>query len=376
MKNLILCLTLVLTSLTGLAQSKLDTLYYSKDGYGAKHKEFADYYRVAMYPDEGNSVGRYRDFHINGQIMSDGEFISIDRDDDRNSRFIGTIIVYDKKGNISAVRNYKDGLLDGLAEEYLEDGTIIQEEFSAGKPSMEYYTKYDKDGNLVKIKYSDHSVIWDSPLESEIQEEEYEGNKWNFYSKNGVTVALNTNTIRDYGKYHVLNITISNNSLIPIEFEPSSNITAESVNFKKNERKSLKVYSCEEYIQKYDRRKAWGAAVLGVSEILAIVDSGTSEQKSVSVNSKGEKTVTYTKTYNPFDNYLAWELAHMHSKNYNNDTIEGREIRRVGYFKQSTINPGESVSGYAYVERIKGNEITVNIDVEGAIYTFKWNYRK
>lgn len=376
MKRSILFALASLLTFSAFSQEKIDTLYYDRDGHGVSHKEFADYYRIAIYSNDQNRANKYRTFHMNGEVMSSGEFISLDRDDDRNSKFIGTVVIYDKNGNPSAVRNYSNGLLDGLSEEYLNDGTIIQEEFKAGKPAKDYYTKSDRDGNLIKIRYSDNSIIWDSPLQSEMTEDYHEGNKWSYYSKNGVTVALHTGKISDYGKYHVLNITISNNSLVPIEFEPSSNITAESINYKKNEKTPLKVYSCEEYLRKYDKRTAWGAAIFGISEALTLLDGGFSEEKSVSVNNKGERTVTYTKKYDPFDHFIEWKMAHMEARDYDNSVIDGREVRRVGYFKRSTIYPGEDVSGFAYVERIKGNEVTVNIDIEGAIYTFTWEFKK
>lgn len=376
MKKILSIVLLTIMALPVIAQERIDTLYYDKDGYGVSHKEFADYYRIAMYTDDPTMDNRYRDFHMNGQVMSTGRFISLDKRDDRNSKFIGTIVIYDEKGELSAVRNYKDGVLDGLSEEYFADGTLIQEEYVAGKPAKDYFVRSDKEGNIVKVRYSDNSIIWDSPLPSEMREDYHDGEKWHYYSKNGVTIALNTATLRDYGKYHSLNLTISNNSLVPIEFEPSCNITATSYNRKKNIDTKLKVYSCDEYLKKYDRRNAWEAILFGVSDAIAIADAGVSEQKSVSVNSKGEQTVTYTKTYDPFDQYLTYQLARMEARDYDNQVIEGREARRVGYFKRSTIYPGDVISGFAYVQRVKGNEITVNIEIEGAVFTFTWDFKK
>lgn len=375
MKNIVIAL-LILISFSASAQERLDTLYYNRDGKAATVKAFADYYRVALYSEDPAVPNKYRDFHINGRLMSEGEFISIDANDDANTKFIGTIIVYNSEGDLSAVRNYENGLLHGISEEYYSDGSIIQETYEAGKPALDYYVKSDMEGNIVKIRYSDNSIIWDSPSIDEMTTEEHEGNTWYYYNKNGVTVALNSNTIRDYGKYHTLNITIANHSLVPIDFEPSCNITASSVNRKNGEETVLKVYSCDEYLKKVDNRNAWNAAIIAAGDVLTIIDAGVSKETSVSVNNKGERTVTQTKTYDPFNQFLAFELSMMEARDYNRSVIEGREVRRVGYFKQSTIHPGESVSGYAYVERIKGNEITVNIDIDGAIFSYTWTYKK
>lgn len=376
MKRSLFLIAFVVITFNSFAQ-QIDTIYYDKDGYGVSHKEFADYYRVVLLStDSVETQTKYRDFHINGELMSSGTVLSIDENDDRNTKFVGTIIIHDKDGRVSAIRNYQDGLLHGISEEYFIDGTIIQEEFEAGKLSKDYYVKSDWDGNIVKIRYSDNSIIWDSPDPSEMTEEYHDGNKWWYYSKNGVTIALHTVKIRDYGKYHALNITISNNSLVPIEFEPSANITAKSYNIKKDEETPLKVYSCEDYLKKIDKRHTWAAVMMGISDVISIADATVIKHRSVSVNSSGEATVSRTKTYDPLGGYLALDMAVMRSRDFEEDALDGREIHRVGYFKRSTINPGEAVTGYAYVQRIKGDEIIVNIDIEGAIFTFTWNIRK
>lgn len=376
MKKIILFILSAFAGLSMSAQVKVDTLYYDKQGYAAPIKEFADYYRIAVYSDTDPSENKYRDFHSNGQLMSSGTFISLDPKDDRNSKFEGVIAVYDNKGELSAIRNYSGGLLEGLSEEYLSDGTIIQEEFSAGKPTKDHYVHSDRAGNIVKVRYSDNSIIWESPDPSEMSRDYYDGREWNYYSKNGVTIALNTTKISDYGKYHVMNITISNNSLRSIDFEPSSNITASSEDFKKQETTQLKVYSCDEYLKKYDKRNAWASVIVGVSDVLTIIDAGVSESKTVTVNDKGEKSVSYSRKYDPFDAALTWHVTNMETREYNESVIEGREVRRVGYIKKTTIRPGESISGYAYVQRVKGDEVTAVIDIEGAKYTYTWNFKK
>lgn len=376
MRKLFVSVLAAVLSFSAFAQPKLDTLYYEYGGRGVPYKEFADYYRIALYSDDPFMSNRYRDFHITGQVMSTGEFISLDKYDDKKSKFIGKVSVFDKNGDLLAVRNYKDGLLDGLCEEYLDDGTVIQEEFSAGKVVKDFYVKSDKEGNLVKVRYSNNSVIWESPDPSEMRTDYHEGEKWCYYSKNGVTLALNTGIVRDYGKYHSLNITIANNSLVPIEFEPSCNIVANSTNRKKGYAENLKVYSCEEYLRRYDNRTTWMALAYGISETSALIDGGRSETATVTVNDKGEKTVSYSQSYDALANYVSYSIARSESREFEERTVEGREARRVGYFKRSTIYPGDTVSGFVYVERIKADVATVVIDIAGASYTFTWQVQK
>lgn len=373
MRQLFFIAALSLISISGFAEEKIDTTYYNRNGQGVAYKEFADYYRISLQSESPLGSNVFRDFHMNGQLMSSGEFISLDKKNDNNSKFVGIISIFDKDGNLSEVRPYKNGVLDGVVEKYLPDGTTIQEEYSAGTLVNDYFTHSDKDGNMIKVRYSDNTIIWESPDPSEISVGYHDGEKWLYYTKNGITIAFNSCTIRDHGKFHALNITIANNSLVPIEFEPSCNITVTSTLLKKNEESPLKVFSFDEYMQKFENRAAWGSFFMGLSEAIALIDGGISEKESVNVNHKGEVSVTYTRSYSAFDNYLEYEMQHAVTKEYEKNIIEEREVRKIGYFKRSTINPGEAVSGHVYVKRIKGDILKAIFEIEGAQFIFDWN---
>ncbi|MDE8721896.1 membrane-binding protein, partial [Alistipes putredinis] len=56
-----------------------------------------------------------------------------------------------------------------------------------------------------------------------------DGVPWVVYFKNGLTIALTVAIVRDYGKWHRVNVVISNNSLTPIEFNPETDIISYSV---------------------------------------------------------------------------------------------------------------------------------------------------
>lgn len=183
-----------------------------------------------------------------------------------------------------------------------------------------------------------------------------DGDKWISCTENGITISVNTVKIRDHGKYHALNIAIENKSAAPVEFEPGSDITASSYTQKKDAETQLKVYSFEEFMAKYDKRSKLVNTLNTVNEAIKVIDGSTSSE-----------------SYDIIDGYLDWREAHGQTETYNEMREEGRAIRQVGYFKSVTVNPGEFISGYAYVERAKGDSMTVNISINGTTYTYSWD---
>ncbi len=51
-----------------------------------------------------------------------------------------------------------------------------------------------------------------------------------------------------------------------------------------------------------------------------------------------------------------------------------RVIKEQGYLKKTTIHPGERIAGY--IKRKKGNDLIVNIPLNGCVYSFEWNVNK
>ena len=63
-------------------------------------------------------------------------------------------------------------------------------------------------------------------------------------------------------------------------------------------------------------------------------------------------------------------------KNYENALLQEREIKQEGYLKRTTIYPGQAISGYINIKRIKGDTMDVTIDINGAKYIFSWDIVK
>ena len=404
MKKFLLTLLLVATAGNLFAQGKIDTLYYSKDRLCAPHKALASYYRVAFYPADATMPKQYCDYYITGEVMGSGRFIQLDAADDTKSLLDGECISYFRSGKQESVHNYKNGVLNGkfstfqenglvkstglfldgkmtgLFTEFLEDGSFIQIEYNEGKPLNDLYVKGDSKGNLTKFRLSNNTPIWETPAVSERKEEYRDGDKWQVYFKNGVKLALSNTPVRDYGKWHRIDIVISNYTIAPIEFDPEVSITASSVN-KKNICSELKVWSSEEYIKRVDRTQLFATIMMGIAEGLATADAGHSVSASKTYtytpsSSTPIVSTTYTRTYNAGLAFQSRILSAYRMADFTHRLAQEQEIKELGYLKKNTINPGESVSGYVHIKRIKGETVQFVIDIEGAKYVYDWKCGK
>jgi len=53
-----------------------------------------------------------------------------------------------------------------------------------------------------------------------------------------------------------------------------------------------------------------------------------------------------------------------------------REIKRQGYLKKTTVHPNEGIIGYMNIKRKKGKILTINIPINGYVYSFDWDVSK
>ena len=411
------------------AQERVDTIYYDKDWKGVGKRQFADFYRIAIYPENSHYKKQFRDYFITGELQGSGGFISIDKFDDSKSIFDGECVGYFKNGKIEHKDTYRNGKLNGESYKYTEDGLIaikanlvngeldglyteflgggdyIQAEYRAGEPKHNYYIMSNADGQVLKLRISDNEPIWESPSVAERKTEYQKGIPWQFYTKNGLMVALTNTTTKDYGKWHRADIIISNNSLVPIEFDPEK-ITAYSID-KKEKTTNLPVWSCNRYMRKVRNAQAWAAVAVGVSEGLATANAGCSTSTTnSSTYSSGQRksygsasayggggyaygtysgsssysgssyTTSTTTNYDAAAAYQARVLSANRIADFENAQWDARQIRQEGYLKKSTIYPGETISGYVHIERISGNSVYITIKINGANYIYGWRYGK
>lgn len=393
-----------------LAQDRIDTLYYTKEWKYAPNKTFADFYRVAYYPADSLQTKQFRDYYISGELQSSGNFIKIDSLDDAKTIFDGECINYFKNGKTELVRNYRQGLLNGdfcvykenglikqtgkycngelagLYTEFLDNGAHVQIEYVNGKPIYDYYVVGDSSGNLTKFNIANNTPVWESPLVSERNTDYQDGTPWQFYNKNGVIIALTNTIVKDYGRWHRIDIVISNNTIIPIEFDPVINISASSTDIE-GFTTDLEVWSSEEYLKKVNRSQTWAAVLMGVAEGMSTANAGYSTSTTNSYysgstygsggyGSYSGTATSYTRTYNAGAAYQAQVLSQQRMADFSNAMAEEQQIKKLGYLKRNTIYPGETISGYVHVKRIKGETVQFVIEIEKAEYIFDWKFGK
>lgn len=285
----------------------------------------------------------------------------------------GEYTCYNDDGKLTTHAFYLAGKLSGTYKIFYEDGSFRTVEYDAGEPVHDYYLLSDSNGNTLKFRIADDTQIWESPSITERFVDYRDGTPWEVYFKNGITIALTNSVVTDYGKWHRIDLIISNNSTTPIEFVPELNIMAYSVDNQKVAT-DLQIWTCDEYMEKVNRAQTWAAIAMGFCEGIASAGAGYSTSTTTGYSSNGISSTYYTTTYNAAAAYQANLASQRRLADFGQAQQEEKNIKQLGYLKQNTIYPGESVSGYVLVARIKGERVVFVIDIEGAEYIYEWNF--
>lgn len=396
MKHILLC-ALFGSIVSGLSaqeqQGQIDSIYYNESGTAAQNPAFADYLRIAFYPADSTADKRFRDFYMTGRIRREGYFLQIDTLDDSRSRFDKTNKSYYPSGQLHEEMYYSNGHLEGeykqydetgelrleafylsgLHKTYQEDGSCRIVEYDSGLPIHDWYLLADQQGNMLKFRSADNSLIWETPAIAERFTDYRDGKPWEVYYKNGLTIALTSSVVRDYGKWHRIDLRLSNNSTTPIEFAPEINITAYSVD-DLNQTNNLPVWSYNAYMKKVKRAQNWSAALMGISEGMAMAGAGYSTSTTYGYSSNGSYSTYTTTTYNPTAAYQANMASQQRIANFSQALQDEQNIKEMGYLKKNTIYPGETISGFVHVEWKRGNRVVFIINIEGAEYLYEWMF--
>ncbi|WP_295989662.1 toxin-antitoxin system YwqK family antitoxin [uncultured Alistipes sp.] len=404
MKKSILLILEICATLPVIGQATIDTLYYDKNWKREENKIFASYYRIVCSSDESR---QYRDYYITGELQSEGHYITIDPNDDSRSVFDGKWTTYYKSGQIALQGTRIDGKREGPYTEYEENGLVRrrayfrndllhgvcsdftadgrqckQIEYEHGKPRYNYYVISNQAGHCNKVRFSDRRPIYESPSLYEKKTRYKHGEAWPYYNKNGILVNTTNRVIRDYGKYFRINITIANHSMFPIEFNPERIVAASTD--KKGIGHVLKVYAADEYLRKVKRRQNWAIAFTAFAEGMSAANAGYSTSTTYTsyngytygtfgTSSYCGHSNTTNLTYNGAAAYQAQIIANNRIATYEQSLLTERAAKNQGYLRKTTIYPGEVITGYINIEYQKGISMTVNIDINGAIYTFPWD---
>ncbi len=415
-------LLLCLTSVRVIAQDT-DILFYDKDWKGVSSKAFAAFYRVLPKKRNNNLHKPFRDYYITGELQAEGGFISLDEKDDKKSVFDGDwttyyrngkveqkghrdngveqgeYVKYGEKGLILIRAMLKNGKPDGIYTQFNEDGSLcMQMEYQNGEPVYDWYMLSNKDGLCSKIDRKSNQPIYESPTLNDKKVEYIKGAAWPYYNTNGIVIGMTNNEVKDYGKYYQIPIIVSNKSLYPIDFDPNK-ITA-TLEDKKGQQVILTVLSAEQYMKKVKRSQNWDMFGAGLSEGLAAAGAGYSSSTTNSTynahsssygnayaygsggyaygNYSGNSTYhgsssSTTTSYNGLAAYQAQVIASERIANYENALLTDRQAKDEGYLKKTTVYPGQSISGYVNINRVKGVSMNIVVDINGAKYNFPWN---
>lgn len=419
-------LLLFFAGVNSVCAQKLDTLYYDKNGEGISTPAFAAYYRVYSPNLIGNKK-RFRDFYINGTMKSEGEYVTIDKDDDKYSVFDGEYVSYYENGKVKEKKRLFNGYLHGEYTSYYESGLVelhtffnmgkrdgintyfdvesqrcIQKVYQDDLPQYDYCIISDENGYVSKVRLSDQVVIWDSPRISDRQSFWSNDRKWQYYQINGILLAVTCDVVNDYGKWFRITVNVSNHTLVPFDFG-CQNFYA-TVKKKNGKEVRLNVYDANLYMKKVKSSQNAAMIAASIGEGLAAAAAGFSSSTTTSrtnysgssssygsasaigsggfayasgygkSNYRGSSTtVTTTNSYDGFAAYQASVIASNRLASMQDAMWQERNQRYEGYLKRSTVRPGESVSGYVNIMRDKGESLRLVVELYGSSYEFNWS---
>lgn len=382
--------------------AELDTIYYDKEWKGVRGPHFASYYRIVETNPDINSKRLFRDYYITGELRGEGEYISLDRFDDTKSVMNGNWINYYKSGqveqkgrrvngkqegeyirffengNIAIKANYLNDILHGSYKVYDEKGLCLQQEFTEGKPKYDYCVITNNEGFYSKIRTSDKSPIYSSPSLYDQKVEYINGNAWTYYINDGLRLSMLNTRTNDYGKYFRVYVNITNNSFYPIEFDPNDVVAV--LKDKNGNEKQLEVQTAQQYDKRIRRTQMWEEALVALGNGWAAANAGRSQSTTYTTfNGPNYSYGTRISTTIKRDASAAYQAQLVASNiiaSFSQSNLRTRQSRQQGYLKRTTINPGESVSGYFNIKRKEGETLHITFNIAGAKFVFPWDVRR
>lgn len=378
-----------------------------------------DFISIDKYDDSKSEFGAWKSYYKNGKLQTDwdvvdgkGKCINYYENGNKKEEFElvngtqnGIAISYFENGLIHTKGDCVNGKYNGIFYQFTEKGDACsQAEYKNGEPAKPYYTYSTQDGFVAKYKMSDGTLYLEMPSINEKQVYHQKGDTWDYYMKNGLCLMVNASINKDYGKYFTLYVVLTNNSVQPITFNPAL-ITAYKK--KKDKVKNLNVLNSDEYMAKVSRRQNWGSFFNALNESMAASKAGYSASSTQTNSSYSGATVSgavgaavgtngatvgaavgvsgyagslstssTTVGYNGAAAYQAELIASGRIAEYNNQMLQERQMKDEGYLKITTVNPGETITGYVNIQYEKGDELSINIPIDSVVYPFVWDISK
>lgn len=149
MKKTLLVLALLAVTGTAFAQSQIDTLYYDKNWNGVEISSFATYGIITMTPENPVYPKRFRCFNwLTKQLVSEGQFETIDPVDANKSVYAGELTHYYENGKIRQTGTMQNGRYNGLLENYYENGKLQRSVYMVNGVGNGEVKSYYENGQL------------------------------------------------------------------------------------------------------------------------------------------------------------------------------------------------------------------------------------
>ena len=202
-----------------------------------------------------------------------------------------------------------------------------------------------------------------------------DGRLW-VYRRIGDFVVGMTNYVEksDYGKNYQILIFIKNLSETSALFDPSS--VTSTLTDKQGKTDGMKVFTYEQYMKKVKNQQAWAMALTGFSTGL---NAGMAGYQTTYTTTYGAGRMPYTQVQTTY-NYAAAAAANMAASTQmmtlSKLMSDDKKTISQGYLKLTTIHPDEGIIGYMNIKHRKGMCLTVNIPIEGQVFSFDWDVTK
>ena len=205
--------------------------------------------------------------------------------------------------------------------------------------------------------------------------EYHDGLLWAYRHIGDYVVGMTNNEQKDdYGRYYQIAIFVKNLGEESILFDPEE-ITSELYR-KSGDTLSLEVYTYDEYMKKIKNAQAASMLILGFSSGL---NAGMAGYQTTYTTTYGTNTMPYTQVHTTY-NYAAASAANIAATTQimtlSRMMLDDKKIISQGYLKQTTIHPNEGIIGYMNIKHRKGVHMTVNIPIEGQLFSFDWDVSK
>jgi antitoxin component YwqK of YwqJK toxin-antitoxin module len=370
------------------------SIYYNDKGVKISEKEFVDgepkFDWYLKFDDKGNSLKHdlktdelYYEVSTNSNIENVDYELTLSSNGNLKNKgdFSGDILCFISEGTTVGVYGFENDYFKIYHNGYI--GYISKYSFSENDIPNNSFVTSRVPTNIVSL--TKRNTLYK------------DGDAYQYYVNNGISVTMHLSIEKSYGKYYVAYITIENLTGESFMFNPNS-ISAELK--RNNGIEKGEVLSSDEYLRKIKRRQNWNSALVAFAESYNASNAGYSSSYTKTntsgysnsysnvygaygnsyVNLYGD-TSTYgsyasnssTQSYNGAAAYTAQQNAQRNINEFKNQQNQIKNVLNQGYLKRNTIFNNQLINGQINIKYKKADEISIIVSVNGDDYEFNWS---